>query len=318
MNAYDAITTESERVVSFLDGKEESTRTPRGNKKCIVAIGAGSLLIALVLLKGCAWPPTLAMMKLPFLGMAKEVAAFTPIHGFSSDLDLEGMKWYCEPGNGKEDNRESKDGWWKVENGKLLLAPPAKKDFWRKTFYQPLLVKDDGSFLYATISQSDLPATIETSFSLTPKAQFDQAGIMIRLDEEHWIKTGIEVVDQHPRLSCVVTNGFCDWSTQKWNKPEIRIRVHLLPQHGGSFVVEAAPVGTDDWAFIRITHMNLDFNHNFLNSDPAVRNAFKGDKAPPGTFMVGVFAASPVDQAGMVATFNDLSITKGSEFAHNA
>eukprot|EP01052_Picozoa_sp_SAG31_P026794 SAG31_NODE_2455_length_5664_cov_1.921294_4_plen_46_part_00 len=31
---------------------------------------------------------------------------------------------------------------------------------------------------------------VETSFKLNPKKQFDQAGICIRLDHEHWIKTG--------------------------------------------------------------------------------------------------------------------------------
>ena len=103
-----------------------------------------------------------------------------------------------------------------------------QKVFWRKTYYEPLLVKDDGSVYYSLIRQNDLPVTIETSFTLTPKAQFDQAGIMIRLDPEHWIKTGIEVVDEKPRLSCVVTNSFSDWSTQHWSEPQVKIRVHIL------------------------------------------------------------------------------------------
>ena len=41
-------------------------------------------------------------------------------------------------------------------------------------------------------------------------AQFHQAGILIRLNHEHWIKTRIEVVDGIPRLSCVIMNGFSD------------------------------------------------------------------------------------------------------------
>ncbi len=250
---------------------------------------------------------------------------FIPIEGFPSteEIGKEGnLKWFCAPDSWShtwtDDSREGKDGWWKIENGKLIMAPPAKKDFWRKTYYQPLMVKDDGSFLYTTISQDSLPVTIETSFSLTPQAQFDQAGIIIRLDKEHWIKTGIEVVDEQPRLSCVVTNGFSDWSTQHWSAPAIKIRVHILPQQGGSFVVEAAPVGTDEWAFIRIAHMNVDFNHDLLNDDPAAQAAFEGEASPPGTLMVGVFAACTIDQAGMVATFDGISITQGSSFEHDA
>lgn len=250
---------------------------------------------------------------------------FTPINGFPSASDVGkdgGLKWYCAPDSwektSQDDSPEGEGGWWKIEDSKLLLAPPAKKDFWRKTYYQPLMVKDDASFLYATVPKAAMPVTIRTSFSLTPKAQFDQAGIIIRIDKEHWIKTGIEVVDGQPRLSCVVTNGFSDWSTQNWSTPALKIRVHLLPQQGGSFVVEAAPAGTDNWAFIRIAHMNADYNHDFLDDDPTVHGAYSGESAPPGTFMVGVFAACPVDQAGMIVTFDELSISPGSEFVHDA
>jgi regulation of enolase protein 1 (concanavalin A-like superfamily) len=248
-----------------------------------------------------------------------EATGFQAIEAFDDDS----LKWYFPPDGWKntdDDSREGKDGWWKIEDKKLLVAPPAKKDFWRKTYYEPLLVKDDGPVFYANIHKDHLPATIETSFTLTPKAQFDQAGIFIRLDSEHWIKTGIEVVDETPRLSCVVTNGFSDWSTQAWCEPQVKIRVHILPQNGGSFVVEAAPIDGDGeaWSFVRIAHMNKNMNHALLNDHPTVENAFQGEAAPPDCLMAGVFAACPVDQSGMVATFHNLSIVKGSTFVHNA
>lgn len=253
---------------------------------------------------------------------------FQPIHGFDKIGANEPLKWFCPPDgwpskdddDDDNDDREGKDGWWKVEDQKLLLAPPAKKDFWRKTYYEPvLLVKDDGPFLYTTIQESHLPVTIETSFSLTAKNQFDQAGILIRLDHEHWIKTGIEVVDGTPRLSCVVTNGFSDWSTQTWHEAAIKIRVHILPQRGGSFVVEAAPIDGEEqsWSFLRIAHMHRGMNHDLMNDDAAVTGAFQGESAPPGCLMVGVFSACPMDQTGTVATFHNLSIVKGSAFVHD-
>ena len=89
-------------------------------------------------------------------------------------------------------------------------------------------------------------------------------------------------------------------------------------QHGGSFVVEAAPLGSDEYSFVRIAHLNKDMSHDLLNDDPVVQKAFKGRSAPPDTYMVGVFAASPVDQKGMVATFHSLSIVKGSTFVHES
>lgn len=190
------------------------------------------------------------------------------------------LKWYCAPDswqpkplslenkNDKDQNnhhqcskREGRDGKWYVEKKTnimtrmthddnndwdcaLVVYPAAKKDFWRRTYYEPLLIKDDGAILYASLEKQKLgqnptptPApttasgspqspltltplfrhyTVETSFELYATCQFDQAGVVIRLDAEHWIKTGIEVVDHQARLSCVVTNVYSDWSTQPW------------------------------------------------------------------------------------------------------
>jgi regulation of enolase protein 1 (concanavalin A-like superfamily) len=234
------------------------------------------------------------------------------------------LKWYCAPDSWPHTNtKEGKGGWWEHSQGELLVGAPAKKDFWRKTYYEPLLIKDDGPLLCSVVPISAFPCTMETSFTLTPKCQFDQAGIVIRIDSEHWIKTGIEVVDGIPRLSCVVTNGFSDWSAQTWTEPKLRIRVHMLPQHGGSYVVEACPLRDDeqgesttkkDWSFVRIAHLNKDMNHNLLNDHPTVKSAYKGDKAPPGCVMAGVFAACPEDQKGSNVMFHDFSIVKGSTF----
>jgi regulation of enolase protein 1 (concanavalin A-like superfamily) len=266
---------------------------------------------------------------------------FRPVQGFGSIKDDDDdtikdalLKWFCPPdgwtNNGvDEKTREGKGGWWEVSQGELLLAAPAKKDFWRKTYYEPLMVKDNAPFLYSTISMKDMPFTIETKFTIQPKKQFDQVGILIRMDNEHWIKTGIEVVDGTSRLSCVVTNGFSDWSTQAWACNSLRIRVHCLPQNGGSFVIESSPYNDEDeddkdkiqlpqWSLLRVCHLNRKMNHNFLNDHPTVQNAYKGIPAPPDCIMAGVFAACPEDQSGTVATFYGLSIVKGSSFQHDA
>jgi regulation of enolase protein 1 (concanavalin A-like superfamily) len=260
--------------------------------------------------------------------MAENVSSFVPTQGFG-DVDSEetdkanALRWFCRPGSWTSDDKDTdktNQGWWKIsdDKSKLDLSPDAKRDFWRKTYYQPLLVKDDAPFLYRSISMTNLPITVETSFSLSAKSQFDQAGVLIRLDFEHWLKTGIEVVDKNPRLSCVVTNGCSNWSTQKVSKTEMKIRVHVLPQQGGSIVVEAAPLDKDQWDFICIAHLNKEMNHDMMNDALEVKNAFQGEGAAGDSIMVGVFAACPVDQNGMVATFHDFSITEGSAFVHDA
>ncbi len=51
------------------------------------------------------------------------------------------------------------------------------------------------------------------------KARFDQAGLMIRIDHENYIKTGIEYVDGKFNLSAVVTHKTSDWSVITLDKP---------------------------------------------------------------------------------------------------
>ena len=101
----------------------------------------------------------------------------------------------------------------KIENDELTIVPVAGLDYWSRTFYQPLLIKNDAQTLLAPVS-SATEATLTTAFTLKPRSQFDQAGIIALVSPDVWVKAGIEFVDGKPRLSCVVTNdGFSDWST---------------------------------------------------------------------------------------------------------
>ena len=128
-------------------------------------------------------------------------------------LSLPSLRWYCPPDGWNETliegKREGRGGSWSIDSDgrKLTMKPPAYKDFWRKTYYDPVFVKDDGSALLAAVP-TDRAIMAETSFSISDTTrQFDQAGIYVRIDSEHWLKTGIEIVDGKPRLSCVCTNG---------------------------------------------------------------------------------------------------------------
>ena len=79
--------------------------------------------------------------------------------------------------------------------------------------------------------------TMEVYFQLNAVSKFDQAGLLVYFDEDHWLKAGIEVADDIPRLSCVVTNQYSDWSTQSWKETNLRLRV--TQKGDGAYVVEA-------------------------------------------------------------------------------
>lgn len=239
------------------------------------------------------------------------------------------LQWYCAPDswpNDESGQREGRDGSWHVvvDRDTLVVAPPAKKDFWRKTYYSPTLVKDDGPCLFATVpdNQTVMAETMFTIASTSTKGlrQFDQAGICVRFDSEHWLKTGIEIVDGIPRLSCVCTNSYSDWSTQKYWKPtatDVRIRVHVLQSSAArSIVVEAWEEAASEWQFIRICHLSVQA---IVHPDPLVNEgAWSGRAAPPGNVYVGIFAACPEDQTGAIVTFHEFTIVEGSTFQHDA
>ncbi|WP_334105257.1 DUF1349 domain-containing protein, partial [Muricomes intestini] len=57
---------------------------------------------------------------------------------------------------------------------------------------------------------------------------YDQAGMMLWYDDTHWIKMGIEVIDQEPNISIVVTDEYSDCSNfpvSSWKGKRVTFRV---------------------------------------------------------------------------------------------
>ena len=163
------------------------------------------------------------------------------------------------------------------------VVPAGKTDFWQKTFYDPPIEKSDGHALLHEVPAGLTQWTAQTQFTLKPINQFDQAGIIVFIDNFHWLKAGIENVDGQPKMSCVVTNGCSDWSTQPWNSAEhVWMRVSYTQKE---FIVECK-LG-DRWEFIRKTPQ-------MFQSATAVR--------------VGVYCCAPTG-AGMHTTFHSLAIS---------
>lgn len=63
------------------------------------------------------------------------------------------------------------------------------------------------------------------------KVRFDQAGLMLRIDAENYIKTGIEYVDGKYNLSAVVTHKTSDWSVITLDKPVDYIWIKAKFEH---------------------------------------------------------------------------------------
>ncbi len=88
-----------------------------------------------------------------------------------------------------------------------MLTTDRGTDFWRHTHHG--YVRDNGHFLGVRML-GDFVASVEVEGEYAH--QYDQAGFMVRMDAERWIKTGVELVDGSHRMSAVVTHGVSDWS----------------------------------------------------------------------------------------------------------
>jgi regulation of enolase protein 1 (concanavalin A-like superfamily) len=105
------------------------------------------------------------------------------------------MQWLNEPAQ------------WSAEPGVLAVTADPGTDFWRTTSYG--YVRDNGH-LYGDLLAGDFDLAVRVSGAYAE--QYDQAGAMVRIDERHWLKTGVEYFDGRMRLSTVVTNEYSSWA----------------------------------------------------------------------------------------------------------
>jgi regulation of enolase protein 1 (concanavalin A-like superfamily) len=71
------------------------------------------------------------------------------------------------------------------------------------------------------------PITMEVTFVLDYSGQFDQAGIIVHSDSQHWIKAGVESADGSPQVGAVVTSINSDWSlapVPQWMGKQVTVR----------------------------------------------------------------------------------------------
>ena len=178
---------------------------------------------------------------------------------------LEKMQWFNEP--------ES----WEIKDGTLLMDVTPQSDYWRISHYG--FTVDDAPFLY-TLRGGEFEVKVKVSGEY--KTRFDQAGLMIRIDHENYLKTGIEYVDGKYNLSAVVTHHTSDWSVVQLDKPVPFVWIKAVRR------LDAVEVfySFDDKEYIMM------------------RNCWMQDNTP---VKVGLMAASP-DGDGFKAKFEHFSI----------
>jgi len=118
------------------------------------------------------------------------------LQSVGNDALLSRMTWMNEPAS------------WHRSGEKLSVRSRSKTDFWRKTFYG--YVTDNGHFFHLQVTGD---FTFQARINGQYAALYDQAGLMVRLDAENWMKCGTEFFDGRRHASVVFTREFSDWST---------------------------------------------------------------------------------------------------------
>ncbi len=136
------------------------------------------------------------------------------------------MQWLNEPGE-----------WDRLSKG-LSARADAETDFWRKTHDGG--IRHSGHFYYDSVA-GDFTAHVKVTAEYN--SQYDQAGLMVRIDERTWLKCGVESLDGQQYASAVVTRDYSDWSVvQVSNPPAIWIQCE---RQGATFTVRYSLNGTD-------------------------------------------------------------------------
>ncbi|RAZ32777.1 MULTISPECIES: DUF1349 domain-containing protein [Microbacterium] len=157
-----------------------------------------------------------------------------------TDIDWSVGSWTNEPAEAVLDGDD------------LLVTAREGSDAWRVTSYG--FVHDDEHALLAPMRPD---TAVEVSFVLDFAAQFDQAGVFLRVDDETWIKAGIEHSDGADSLGAVVTRGVSDWSlapVADWAGRIVTVRA----SRSGDAVTIRARVDDEDWRLVRVAPLDPD------------------------------------------------------------
>ena len=199
------------------------------------------------------------------MSMLLAMSVLAPVVSMGGELSFESMTWFNEP------------ELWSVTNATLRMQVTGQSDYWRVSHYG--FTVDDGPFLY-TERGGEFEAKIKVKGAY--KDRFDQAGLMLRIDHENWIKAGIEFVDGHYNVSAVVTHGKSDWSVIKLEKPVDAIWIKAVRRRDA----------------VELFYSLDDKEYTMM------RNAWFQDNVP---VRVGPVAAAP-DGRGFEAVFSDFSV----------
>jgi len=173
-----------------------------------------------------------------------------------------------------------------TSSGELIVTTADQSDFWNRTGYG--FTHNTG---HALLREFPTDSAMEVEFSANWTHEFDQGGLFVYADSEHWVKAGVEFADGVLGLGAVVTDGMSDWSVghvPEWMDRTIHVRV----SRSTDAIIIRARTETDPWRLVRLAPI-----------DPTL------------TWRAGPLAASPTRE-GLEVTFGNWQIVAPDSDVH--
>jgi uncharacterized protein len=166
---------------------------------------------------------------------------------------------------------------WSVRDDSLQIVTDKATDFWRETHYG--FCRDSGHFLgFPTAGAFTAELRVRAGF----QTLYDQAGIMVRIDEQRWVKAGIEFSDGRAMLASVLTDGRSDWATAPYEHDASEFWVRATVANG-VLRLQASADGKL-WPLMRLAPF------------------------PTASYLVGPMACTP-ERAGLKVVFSRFRLT---------
>ena len=179
---------------------------------------------------------------------------------------FEQCRWLNEPAQ-----------WW-LDADRLVVVTDHATDFWRETHYG--FIRDSGHFFGCATHE---PFTATLRVRARYETLYDQAGLMVRLDQERWIKAGIELADSEALIGSVLTLARSDWATGPFRGDPSDVWLRATVE-GGVLRLQASADGLR-WPLVRLCPFPV-----------------------AASYAVGPMCCTP-QRAGLEVAFSDFSVT---------
>lgn len=177
-----------------------------------------------------------------------------------------------------------------IREDQIEIISEPYTDLWQRTYYH--FRNDSAPLLQMETKERYFSFIVKTSFE--SKHRFDQCGVVMYLDEDHWLKASIEYENEvYQHLGSVVTNhGYSDWATTCIDA-KITSMWYRFSRRGADFCIESSLDGRN-YQQMRIAHM--------WHADESIR--------------FGIYACSP-ENSSFKATFTHMELTACQWLAHD-